>query len=292
MPLHGSSGAAGMEAVTPADLNGNGYLDLIGAVMGHYMREDSGFYIMRGGPEGYSPERTEFHRTDASSIMISAADLNNNGYLDLLVPAYSTKFTRELPAHIYWGGAVGIDFEHPTTIPCDSSCAFMPVDITGNGYVDVLAVCHRNDLGHQVDSLLFWNGPEGLDFAAPTRIPAMGPHLASSRDFGNAYTREPLENYVSPACELHGRRPHRIGWEATVPQNTAVRLQLRGADTEQALAATAWTGPEGEGSGYEASGSTVVGMENARWIQYRATLIHANGCRSPQLTEVRVCFAH
>ena len=35
-----------------------------------------------------------------SSIRISVADLNNNGHLDLLVPAYSTKFSRQLPAHM------------------------------------------------------------------------------------------------------------------------------------------------------------------------------------------------
>ena len=47
MRLRGSGGAGGMACLTPADLDGNGYLDLIGVVMGHYMREDSGFYIIR-----------------------------------------------------------------------------------------------------------------------------------------------------------------------------------------------------------------------------------------------------
>ena len=84
----------------------------------------------------------------ASSIRNSVADLNNDGYLDLLVPAYSTKFTRELPAHIYWGKENGFDFENPLVIPCDSSCAFMAVDISGNGHPDLLTICHRNDLGH------------------------------------------------------------------------------------------------------------------------------------------------
>jgi hypothetical protein len=290
MPLHGS-GAGGLAGITPADLNGDGYLDLICVVMGHYMREQSGFHIMWGGPEGYAPERTEFHPTDASSIMISVADLNNDGHLDLLVPAYSTRFTRELPAHIFWGGAGGIDFDSPTAIPCDSSCAFLPVDITGNGYVDVLAICHRNDLGHQVDSLLFWNGAEGLSFDEPTRIPAMGPHLASSRDFGNAYTREPLENYVSPAYELLGRRPARISWEATVPENTRLGFQLRGADTEEALAELDWTGPEGPGSSYVVSGSPIAHIHAAaRWLQYKVALVHANGCGSPQLREVCIEF--
>ena len=73
-------------------------------------------------------------------------------------------------------------------------------DLDNDGHLDLLTVCHRNDLGHQVDSLLFWNGPDGLSFDRATRLPGLGPHLASPRDFGNAYTREPLENYISPAC--------------------------------------------------------------------------------------------
>ena len=290
MPLHGT-GAGGLACITPADLNGDGHLDLIAVVMGHYARQESGFYILRGGPKGYLPERTEFHPTDASSIMISAADLNNNGYLDLLVPAYSTKFTRELPAHIFWGSADGIDYDHPTPIPCDSSCAFFPVDLTGNGYLDVLAVCHRNDLGHQVDSLLFWNGPEGLSFDRVARIPAMGPHLTSSRDFGNAYTREPLENYISPAHALQGRRPLRVSWTGKVPENTQLKFQLRAATSEDALADAAWVGPDGIGSFYRESGSAIAHLEAAaEWLQYRATLVHTNGCRSPQLEEVRIDF--
>lgn len=138
----------GVNAITCADLNGDGWLDLILTVMGHYTRSQSAFYIFYGGPDGFSQTRSEFHPTMASSIRISVADLNNDGYLDLLVPAYSTKFTRELPAHIYWGKENGFDFENPLVIPCDSSCAFMAVDISGNGHPDLLTICHRNDLGH------------------------------------------------------------------------------------------------------------------------------------------------
>ena len=175
-------GTGNVAAINCADLTGNGYLDLIVVVMGHYTRMQSGFHILYGGHEGYSQERGEFHPTDASSILLTVADVNRDGHLDLLVPAYSTQYSRVLPAHIYWGTAGGTDFAHPTVIPCESSCAFQVVDMTGNGYRDVLAVCHRTDLGHRVDSLLFSNGPDGLDLEHPTRLPGMGPHLSTPRD--------------------------------------------------------------------------------------------------------------
>jgi hypothetical protein len=278
-------------AINFADLNGNGWLDLILSVMGHYTRKESGFYILHGGPEGYSADRLTFHRTDASSILVSIADLNNDGYLDLLVPAYSTQFTRELPAHIFWGGPDGFDFENPLVIPCDSSCAFVAVDLTGNGYRDLLTICHRNDLGHQVDSLLFWNGPEGLTFDSVTRLPGLGPHLCSPRDFGNAFTREPLENYVSPPYELNEANPTKVGWQAETPPNTQVKLQLRWAETIEDLEKSPWLGPGGGGSFYETPGQTFGDVPRpAKWLQYKASLMSPNGCFSPKLKEVRIDF--
>lgn len=276
-------------AVSCADLNEDGWLDIILSYMGHYTRTQPGFILLYGGPDGYSPDRIEFHPTEASSILISAADLNNDGHLDLLVPAYSTQFTRELPAHVYWGDGKSFDFEHPLAIPCDACCAFMAVDITGNGYKDLLAVCHRNDIGHQVDSLLFWNGPGGLDFEHPVRIPGLGPHLSCARDIGNGYTREPVEHYESEPIELGGGRPVRLSWIGETPHRTELRFELRSARSRESLEKQPWSGPEGPGSFYRASGSPIAGVDrDARWLQYRAGFVSPNGCGSPRLTEVRI----
>ena len=284
-------GTGNVAAINCADLTGNGYLDLIVVVMGHYTRMQSGFHILYGGHEGYSQERGEFHPTDASSILLTVADVNRDGHLDLLVPAYSTQYSRVLPAHIYWGTAEGIDFAHPTVIPCESSCAFQVVDMTGNGYRDVLAVCHRTDLGHRVDSLLFSNGPDGLDLEHPTRLPGMGPHLSSPRDFGNAFTREPCERYRSPAYELAGREPMRVAWSARTPPRTAVELQLRWADSREELARAPWHGAAGTGSTFPAPGEVVGFRGPQRWLQYQATLISRDGCNTPSLRAVTVEFA-
>ena len=216
----------------------------------------------------------EFHPTAASSIRISVADLNNDGHLDLLVPAYSTKFTRELPAHIYWGKREGFNFDNPLVIPCDSSCAFMAIDISGNGYLDLLTVCHRNDLGHQVESLLFWNDPAGISYDRVTRLPAMGPHLSSPRDFGNGYTRDPLERYISPAFDMEGLTPTRLSWKANVPDKTHLNFQLRWARRKEELMHANWRGPAGADSYYDRSSTPLQGVDRAaRWLQYRAVLV-------------------
>ena len=284
-------GPGNVAAINCADLTGNGYLDLIVVLMGHYTRIDSGFFILYGGPEGYSQERGEFHRTEASSILLAVADVNRDGHLDLLVPAYSTPSSRVLPAHLYWGTPGGIDYDRPTVIDCDASCAFQVVDTNGNGWRDVFAVCHRTDLGHRVDSLLFRNGPDGLDLAHPTRLPGMGPHLSTPRDFGNAFTREPCERYRSPVYDLGGRRPVRVDWSASTPPRTAVELELRWAPSREELADAPWHGAAGAGSTFKVPGAVVGYGGSQRWLQYRATLTSLDGCRTPSLREVTVEFA-
>ena len=275
-----------------ADLNGDGWLDIVYAVMGHYTRTQSGFYIFWGGPDGFSTERMEFHPTEASSILISVADVNNDGNLDLLVPAYSTQFRRDLPAFIFWGDGKSFDFEHPFVIQCDSCCAFLTIDLTGNGYRDVLAVCHRNDPGHQVESQLLWNGPEGLSLDNVTRLPGLGPHLSCPRDFGNIYTREPLEYFISAPENLAGASPTRIVWDADVPAKSDLKFQLRWAATERALESATWLGPDGEGSFYNRSGQAINLPAGAGpWLQYKAVFYSTDGGRTARLREVAIDLA-
>jgi hypothetical protein len=272
-----------------ADLNGDGWLDIVYAVMGHYTRTQSGFYILHGGPDGFSADRMEFHPTEASSILISIADINNDGKLDLLVPAYSTQFRRDLPAYIFWGNGQDFDFEHPFVIQCDACCAFLAIDLTGNGYRDVLAICHRNDLGHQVESQLLWNGPEGLSLDHVTRLPGLGPHLSCPRDFGNIYTRKPEEYFESAPENIAGLVPTQIRWDADVPQGSGLKFQIRRAHDEQALLAAPWCGPDGEGTFYEHSGQPIASSDrNGQWIQYKAVFSSLNGCCSAKLREVAI----
>ena len=82
-----------------------------------------------------------------------------------------------------------LDLDNPMDLPAESPHSILPVDLNGNGYQDIVIACHRNDVDHLVDSLIYWNGPEGLSPERVTRLPGLGPHGFASRDPGNAYTR-------------------------------------------------------------------------------------------------------
>ena len=275
--------------INTADLNRNGYLDMVVTISSHYQRGRESFYILYGGPDGYSLENAQKFLGGYTPGMIGIADFDNDGNLDLLVGAYSTNLTRELPAKIFRGDGQRIDLDNPIDFHADSAYQITALDINRNGYLDLFFACHRNDLGHQVDSLIFWNGPDGLSWDRTTRLPAMGPHCLNVRDFGNAFTREPVDRYISPPIDLDGQTPAQLHWDADVPQTTQLRLQLRSAPSESQLEHAPWCGPHGEGTYYEISGQPVAALNNqSRFIQYRAEFVSLYGCASPKLREVRI----
>ena len=277
--------------INAADLNNNGWLDLIVSVQSHYSREQNSFYIFYGGPNGYSQENSRCYKGGYTAAAIAVADIDNDGNLELLVPAYSTNISRELPAQIFHSDGQDFDFENPLNLPANSLNAFMAFDLNGNGYLDLVGACHRDDIGHQVDSLIYWNGPKGISPGRTTPLPGLGPHFFTSHDSGNSYTREPTESYISPTFDMQGQKPIRICWEAQTPGTTELKFQLRWAKNEEELAQVAWLGPDGEGTYYLKSGQEVPAIsDSARWLQYQAIFVSPNNCLSPQLREVRVEF--
>jgi len=279
-------------SINSADLTGNGYLDLVVGIPAFRARKPSGFCIFYGGPDGLSTDNVDYCVGDASATAFSIADINNNGQLDLMVGAYSSATTRVLPMQIYWGTDKGVDLENPTDIMAESSCGFLAIDISGNGYLDVVVACHRNDLGHQVDSLIFWNGSNGLSMDRVTRIPGMGPHDLTTRDPGNGINRKPYESYTSPPIDTNGRKPQRIHWDADVPKTTYLKFQIRGAASKKELENASWIKAEGKSTYYEKSGQEINGITaNTKWLQYRAFFISKDGCRSAQLKEVSIEFS-
>ena len=207
------------------------------------------------------------------------ADVDRNGNLDLLVPFYSTHETRELPARIFSGDGNGeFDWDDPLQIDCLASIAFCPTDLTGNGYPDLFICCHRNDLGHMVDSKLIMNGPGGLDVANTQGILGYGPHCFTNRNQGNSLDRSDTEYYTSPVftCE----RPVQLAWDAETPLKTSLSFRVRFGSTKADTLESEWsewlTQPH----------CTMSAPGGAECMQYQVAF-HAPGLvNSPRLTAV------
>lgn len=264
-----------------ADIDGDGWPELLVTTAGHYTRQPSYLYVLRDGQNNFPPDQQSMFETGGTTGFPALADLFGSGHLDLLLPFYSTTETRELPARIFRGDGEGnFDWANPLTIDCLASIAFCPVDLTGNGYPDLFICCHRNNVGHIVNSKLIMNGPDGLDVEHAQDILGYGPHCFTLSNQGNVRDRSDKEEYTSPvfACA----NPLRLAWQGETPFNTALSFQVRFGHSEEETVSSSWSDPISE------SGSALHTPAGTNYMQYQVTF-HAPGLvNSPTLTAVTI----
>jgi hypothetical protein len=288
MEIHSAS------AVEIADLNRDGRLDLIFG--GVYDAEDYGrptryAMIVWGAEEGYSTsgaKTLEAYESEEQAV----ADLNRDGYLDIVMSNYHGYTTRSIPLFIYWGGADGdYDEARRTELPAQSSSRVTIADFNQDSWQDIVVFNHQDHGDHAAGTNIFWGGEEGF---SPTRkdwIQTFGVHFGLRRDLGNLYDRQLEEEYRSRpmTCPDEGV-PARLSWKALTPHGTSVKFQIRSAETSEKLPHAGWRGPRGSDSYYQESGSKLNLGPDARWIQYRAVLVTPDGGSTPYLDEVRIDF--
>ena len=289
IPLPEKAGIVGF--INCADINKDEWLDIIVTVMVHYRRDTNTMYVLYGSPNGYSTEDMQVFPNGTSPHHSSVADLNNDGNLDLVLSNYSSPVTRTDPSFVFWGDGNRLDLEHPLLLPTCGSCGILTVDMNYDGLTDIFFANHRDNIGHQPDSMIYWNSPDGFSTDNTTRIKSLGPHGTACHNHGNIYTRKPEEAYISIPFDISGKKPKTISWEANVIQPAALKFQLRWSDTKRGLETAAWMGSKGENTYYKNSGEKIKKIaKKAKWLQYRAVFVSPYSCRSPKLREVRIDY--
>lgn len=166
-----------------ADLNHNGYLDLI--FCGFNNPELLIFHGTANGFDLENPQRIHLEydgKVYDESRWIYLADLNNNGWLDLVVPQIA--YDRSL---ILWGGPEGFSMERCQALAVVRGACARAADLNGNGYLDLIIGGHMPALDAPHDSFvyIYWNGPEGLREANRTMLPAKTVNSMAIADFNN-----------------------------------------------------------------------------------------------------------
>lgn len=273
-----------------ADLNRDGFLDVIFAgaqVMVYY------------GGEGAKYDASHRVVLDVDAKTITVADVNGDGWLDLVCPLYKDKGQRSLDSSILLGSADGFNLSRRILLPTDGATGSLVSDFNADGFNDVFFFCHRQDgspeeVGrygdHRTNSRLYWGSAEGFARDRYLGIPTVGVHYDMGVDLGTIDNRTFSWEYVSSAHEAGKSRATSLNWEARTPGNTAVRFQLRFAPTRDELANAVWQGPDGPKTYFTKSGSDLRGLSQQSWIQYRLFLDTANGAASPTVSAVQVNF--
>ncbi len=284
--LPGSSGTGGPAV---ADLNKDGRLDIAFAhrknALIYYQAEDGTF------PEA----RRVVLPVQAKTITV--ADVNRDGWLDLVCPFYKGQGRRSGYSTILLGSAEGYSLDRAIRLPTDGGTGSIVSDFNRDGYPDVFFFCHRADgspdeIGkygdHHTFSLLYWGGPAGFDPCNRLEVPSVGAHYDVGVDLGHIRDRGFEFVYVSSPFRAGGRRPVHLTWWGETPHRSSIRFQLRTASTLAGLRRSEWRGPEGPGSFFVKRSQDIRGVPAGEWIQYRAVFASDNGAYSAVLDGVEI----
>lgn len=175
--------------VCAADINRNGCLDLI--FCGFHNPELLIFHGVPADPDTglcfdtANPRRIRLEHDGKlydEPRWIYLADLNNNGWLDLVVPqiAYDRSF-------ILWGGPQGFSMDRCQPLSVLRGACARAADLNGNGYLDLIIGGHitSQDGPHDSFVYIYWNGPSGLREDRRTLLPASAVNAMAVADFNN-----------------------------------------------------------------------------------------------------------
>lgn len=152
---------SGYEA-TCADFNADGYIDLMvldAMHGGQTLEEDSiaGVNIFWGTPEGIDFEGERTILTEARCWASSTADLNKDGYLDLVLGQYVYQ-DRVPKAIVYYGSKEGFDRSNRVEFDCEGRSNTASIaDFNKDGWLDMAFASYWT---HKLR--IFYGSPEGF----------------------------------------------------------------------------------------------------------------------------------
>ena len=178
--------------ITTADLNGDGYLDLIITMI---TGEKS--FVLWGGPEGFSfKNRQEFNVHHCCNVKV--ADLNGNGYPDLIWGGHSPTLghPHDAFAFIYWGGPEGYSEYRRTLLPSQAVNSISVADFNNDGLLDIFLASYQNGMDRDIDSYIYWNSPDGFHINNRTQLQTHAVSGSMAADFND-------DGYIDLALANH-----------------------------------------------------------------------------------------
>ena len=145
------------------DFNGDGNFDIpVTCPQDH--NETPNLFIYASGKQGYSAER----RTElpgAGSVAGASADLNADGFLDLVVCNWFDGEKNNLDSYIYWGSKDGFNASRRTGLPTEAAIGVAVADLNRDGHPDIVfanqGVDYHMTVDRRQESFVYWGSKEG-----------------------------------------------------------------------------------------------------------------------------------
>ena len=271
----------GASAVSVADLNGDGLLDVVLANRGAGLLTNADSYIYWGSTAGFAAAKpTGLPTVGATGSAV--ADLDKDGHLDIV---FSNGGIINAKSYIYWGSSAGFSTKSRTELPTSGAGGILAADLNKDGYRDVVFANLTNGPVWAVKSDIYWGGAAGFSSSNKTGLPTIGarsvfggePGAASDRGAKHAFTSRAMDTGLAAPTYMT------LAFTATTPKGTTLRLQVRSASTLAGLESAKW------GAYYTAGGAINAAHNGNRYMQYRAELTSDFG-NTPVLDKVEIKF--
>jgi len=155
------------------DINGDGWLDIVFGNAGSDTVAVPNAYIYWGAASGFSKKaRTEL--PVLRSISNAVADLNADGFPDLVFSNYSDGKTYKVNSYIYWGSASGFKAAKRTELPTLWSIGVALADLDADGHLDVIFTNGEDGVSRKTNSYIYWGSSVGYSTSKRTELPTIG----------------------------------------------------------------------------------------------------------------------
>lgn len=147
----------------------------------------------------------------------SIADVNGDGYLDIISSNYHGGDDRHLDVQVFLGdGSRTFTRERSWTVPGFSSAANQVADFNKDGFMDLLVFNHSESTElvegklrggkHSTGAMLYWGDKNGFSIKRRSWIPTYGPHNKLNVDAGDLMSRSGEETLTSAAIPLPAKK--------------------------------------------------------------------------------------
>lgn len=159
-----------------ADLNADGVMDLAFASYRNDAGYTGAYNYVYDGPSYGSSARTPLDTAAAREV--TAADMNNDGWLDLVYSSYYNGSTYGVDSFVYWGSSAGFTNTDRTDLPTVGALGHRVGDVNSDGWLDIVFNSYRgasSSANYSQNSLVYWGGSSGFQTSNVTELPTTGP---------------------------------------------------------------------------------------------------------------------
>ncbi len=189
----------GLDACTDATCDGQADLLVLKYwnASGGYSNVDSLLVANDGGDFTTGGETA---LSGASTWWGDATDLDQDGYVDLILVSSYAAGSRYTDALIYWGSASGYSDSDTTALPTIGAVRVLVEDLDGDGWHDLTFAnaSTGGNRGFSIDSTIYWSNAGAFDAADKTDLPTNGAWMLAADDLDqDGHTDLVVCNYYS-----------------------------------------------------------------------------------------------